>query len=87
MNDFSDLVPQVLIEFSISRAALRLTPELEREVAAAATEVGASPEAVELALWLLASPAAGRQPGPALPVLRFCAWFLNHTIWDVEHEQ
>lgn len=87
MNDYSDLVPQVLIEFSISRAALRLTPELEREVAAAATEVGASPEAVELALWLLASPAAGRQPGPALPVLRFCAWFLNHAFWDVEHEQ
>lgn len=52
MNDFSDLVPQALIEFSINRAVLRLTPELEREVAAAATEVGASPEAVALALWL-----------------------------------
>lgn len=68
-------VPDELIRLSINRSWLRATEELEDEVAAAAEEVHASPEAAALALWLLASPAAGRQPGPALPVLRFCAWF------------
>lgn len=70
-------VPDELIGLSINRSWLRATEELEDEVAAAAGEVHASPEAAALALWLLASPAAVRQPGPALPVLRFCAWFLS----------
>ena len=77
MEDFSEYISGDIIEFSINRSWLRATEELGNEVAEAAASVGASPEAAALALWLLASPAAGRQPGPALPVLRFCAWFLS----------
>lgn len=66
-----------LVELSINRSWLRITDELRREVSEAAAEVRASPEAVAVALWLLASPAAERQPGPALPVLRFCSWILS----------
>lgn len=77
MGVFSELVSNDLIEFSVNRSALRLTRKLEQEVSKAATSVGASPEAEALALWLMASPPAVHQPGPALPVVRFSEWFLS----------
>ena len=84
MDDFSELVSDDLIEFSVSRSALRLTRELRQEVAGAAASVGAGPEAEALALWLMASPSAERQPGPALPVVRFSAWILSRGSQPAE---